>query len=83
MRALVDEHYRRAEVKRVVPDNLSTHTAAALHGVFEPIEAHGILCKPEIRCLSRRTSWFNMRKIGSDVLKQQCPAVPFASRIAG
>ena len=39
MRDLVDEHYPDAERIRVVLDNLSAHSAAALYQAFEPAEA--------------------------------------------
>ena len=39
MRDLVDLHFPKAEKIRVVLDNLSTHTAAALYAAFPPDEA--------------------------------------------
>jgi hypothetical protein len=42
MRDLVDKHYPEADVIRVVLDNLSTHSAAALYQAFEPAEARRI-----------------------------------------
>ena len=47
MRELVDEHYPDAERIRVVLDNLSTHTPAALYERFEPAEARRILSRLE------------------------------------
>jgi len=38
-----DDHYPKAELIRVVLDNLSTHTAAALYETFAPEEARRIL----------------------------------------
>ena len=48
MRDLVDVHYPKAERIRVVMDNLSTHTQAALYDRFEPAEARRILRRLEI-----------------------------------
>src|SRR4051794_4025550 len=39
MRDLVDTHYPRAELIRLVMDNLSTHTAGALYEAFPAAEA--------------------------------------------
>lgn len=43
MKWLVDERYPKAEVIRVVLDNLNTHQAASLYETFEPAEARRIL----------------------------------------
>jgi len=48
MRDLVDHHYPKSELIRVVMDNLSTHTPAALYETFEPAEARRMSCA-EIR----------------------------------
>ena len=47
MRELVDQDYPKAECIRVVMDNLSTHTPAALYETFEPTEARRILNRLE------------------------------------
>jgi hypothetical protein len=41
---LVDHHCPKAQVMRVVLDNLNTHTPAALYETFAPAEARRILC---------------------------------------
>lgn len=41
MKAVVDEHFPEAEVIRVVLDNVSTHTPAALHQTFAPEAPRG------------------------------------------
>src|SRR5271155_1703439 len=43
MRDLVDVHYPRADLIRVVLDNLSTHTPGALYETFPAHEAHRVL----------------------------------------
>jgi transposase len=60
MRDLVDVHYPRADLIRVVMDNLSTHTPGALYEAFPAPEAHRVLrrlqfhytpCTGESACL--------------------------------
>lgn len=80
MQALVDVHYRHAEVVRVVLDNLSTHTAAALYDTFEPMEARRILRKLEFHYVPKHASWLNMVEIEIGVLKQQCLSRRIAKR---
>lgn len=72
MKALVDEHYCAAECIRIVLDNLSTHTAAALYDTFEPVEARRILRKLEFHYVPKHASWLNMVEVEIGVLKQQC-----------
>jgi DDE superfamily endonuclease len=47
MRDLVDEHYPDAEKIRVVLDNVSSHSQAALYQRFDPTEARRILSRIE------------------------------------
>src|SRR6185369_13478576 len=63
MRELVDEHYPDAERIRVVLDNLSTHTPAALYECFEPAEARRILSRIECHFTPKHANWLNMVKI--------------------
>lgn len=72
MKSLVDEHYPDAERIRVVMDNLSTHSAAALYDTFEPAEARRLLRKLEIHYVPKHASWLNMVEIEIGVLKRQC-----------
>ena len=72
MKSLVDEHYSDAERIRVVMDNLSTHSAAALYDTFEPAEARRLLRKLEIHYVPKHASWLNMVEIEIGVLKRQC-----------
>ena len=72
VRELVDLHYVHAERVRVVLDNLSTHTAAALYDTFEPAEARRILRKVEFHYVPKHASWLNMVEIEIGVLKKQC-----------
>ena len=72
MRDLVDEHYPDADRIRVVLDNLSTHTAAALYHAFEPAEARRILSRIEFHFTPKHASWLNMVEIEIGVMVRQC-----------
>jgi transposase len=72
MRDLVDVHYPKAARIRVVMDNLSTHTPAALYESFEPDEARRILRRLEIHYTPKHASWLNMVEIEIGVMVSQC-----------
>jgi transposase len=72
MRDLVDHHYPKAELIRVVQDNLSTHTPGALYQAFAPEEAHRILRRLEFHYTPKHASWLNMVEIEIGVLRGQC-----------
>ena len=72
MRDLVDEHYPEAEKIRVVLDNLSAHSAAALYQAFEPTEARRILSRLEFHFTPKHASWLNMVEIEIGVMVKQC-----------
>lgn len=72
MRDLVDVHYPKAEVIRVVMDNLSTHSAGALYEAFPAPEAHRILQRLEFHYTPKHASWLNMVEIETSVLRSQC-----------
>ena len=72
MRDLVDEHYPEATCIRVVLDNLSTHSAAALYKAFTPEEARRILRRIEFHFTPKHASWLNMVEIEIGVMASQC-----------
>jgi transposase len=72
MRDLVDDHYPEAERIRVVLDNLSAHSAAALYQAFEPAEARRILSRIEFHFTPKHASWLNMVEIEIGVMVDQC-----------
>ncbi len=72
MRELVDQHYPKAECVRVVLDNLSTHTPAALYETFEPTEARRILNRLEFHYTPKHASGLNMVEIEIGVMVGQC-----------
>lgn len=72
MRDLVDVHYPEAKRIRVVLDNLSTHTEAALYRTFPAHEARRILRRIEFHFVPKHASWLNMVEIEIGVMKKQC-----------
>jgi transposase len=72
MRDLVDVYYPKAEVIRVVMDNLSTHCPGALYEAFPAPEAHRILNHLEFHYTPKHASWLNMVEIEIGVLRGQC-----------
>ena len=72
MRDLVDVHYPKAERIRVVMDNLSTHTPAALYESFAPAEARRLLRRLEFHYTPKHASWLNMVEIEIGVMVSQC-----------
>jgi hypothetical protein len=69
MRDLADAHYPDADRIRVVMDNLSTHTAAALYEAFPASEAHRVLQRLEFHYTPKHASWLNMVEIEIGVLR--------------
>ncbi len=72
MRDLVDVHYPQAQRIRLVLDNLSTHTPAALYQSMAPMEARRILQRIEFHYTPKHASWLNMVEIEIGVLRRQC-----------
>jgi transposase len=72
MRDLVDLHDPKAELIRVVLDNLSTHSPGALYETFPAPEAHRILRRLEFHYTPKHASWLNMVEIEIGVLRSQC-----------
>jgi len=72
MQWLADEAYPRAEVIRVVLDNLNTHRAASLYETFAPAEARRILRKLEFHYTPKHGSWLNIAEIELSVFSRQC-----------
>lgn len=72
MRDLVDVHYPQAERIRLVLDNLSTHSAAALYETFPAEEARRILRRLEFHFTPKHASWLNMVEIEIGVMVGQC-----------
>lgn len=72
MRWLVDEAYPKAQVIRVVLDNLNTHTPAALYAAFPAPEARRLARKLEFHYTPKHGSWLNVAECELAVLATQC-----------
>lgn len=72
MRELVDLDFPKAEQVRVVMDNLSTHSPAALYRTFPAAEARRVLRRLEFHYTPKHASWLNMVEIEIGVLRKQC-----------
>ncbi len=72
MRDLVDLHYPEAKRIRVVLDNLSIHTEAAIYRTFPAEEARRILRRIEFHFVPKHASWLNVVEIEIGVMKKQC-----------
>lgn len=72
MRRLVDDDFPGARVIRVVLDNLSTHSAAALYQTFPPAEARRLAAKLEFHYTPVHASWLNIAELELAVLARQC-----------
>ncbi len=72
LRELTDTHFPEAEQIRVVLDNLSTHSPAALYNAFPPAEARRVLRRLEFHYTPKHASWLNMVEIEIGVLRSQC-----------
>jgi hypothetical protein len=72
MRDLVDVHYPKATLIRVVLDNLNTHKPASLYQAFPPEEARRILRRIEFHHTPKHASWLDMAEIEIGVLSKQC-----------
>ena len=72
MRELTDVHRPEADRIRVVLDNLSTHSAAALYQAFPAPEARRVLRRLEFHYVPKHASWLNMVEIEISVLRGQC-----------
>jgi len=72
MQWLVDARYPKAEVIRVVLDNLNTHKPASLYEAFAPVEARRLVKKLEFHYTPKHGSWLNMAEIELSILARQC-----------
>jgi transposase len=72
MRDLTDIHFPESDKIRVVLDNLSTHSGAALYQAFPAPEARRVLRRLEFHYVPKHASWLNMVEIEIGVLRGQC-----------
>ena len=74
VRTLLDVHYPKARVVRLVMDNLNVHAIGSLYEAFEPAEARRLAARLEIHHTPIHGSWLNIAEIELRVLSQQCLA---------
>jgi hypothetical protein len=72
MKTLVDVCFPKADVIRVVLDNLNTHVFGALYEAFTPEEARRIARRLEFHYTPKHGSWLNMAEMEFSVLSRQC-----------
>ena len=72
VRRLAEEDYPEAEKIRLVLDNLSTHTAAALYEAFPAEQARLLARRVEFCYTPVHGSWLNMAEIEISALVRQC-----------
>jgi hypothetical protein len=72
IKELIDVHYPKAALIRLVLDNLNTHTGAALYETFAPSEARRLLDRLEFHYTPKHASWLNMAEIEIGILDRQC-----------
>src|SRR5260370_1161035 len=72
MKTLVEVYFPKAEVIRVVVDNLNTHIFGALYETFPPEEARRIAKRLEFHYTPKHGSWLNMAEMEFSVLTRQC-----------
>ena len=72
MKWLCEVRYPDADVVRVVNDNLSSHSYAALYAAFLPEEARRLAKKIEFHYTPKHGSWLNMVEIELSVLSRRC-----------
>lgn len=74
--------YPQAKVIRVVLDNLSSHSPAALYQSLPADEARALTKKLEFHYTPKHASWLNMAELEWSVLERQCLGRRIASREA-
>jgi hypothetical protein len=72
MQELAEMHDPNAKALRIVLDNLSTPTPAALYQTFEPEVARKLTRKLAFHSTPKHGSWFNMAEGAFSVLSRQC-----------
>ena len=72
MRELAEIHYPKAELIRVVLDNLSTHSVGAFYQAFPAEHARRLLRRIEFHYVPKHASRLNMVEIEIGVLSSQC-----------
>jgi len=72
MKDLVIKEYSKAEVIRLVTDNLNIHKEKSFYETFSEEEAKKILEKIEFHYTPKHASWLNAAEIEINVMNTQC-----------
>ena len=72
MKDLVIEEYSKAEVIRLITDNLNIHKEKSFYETFSEEEAKKILKKIEFHYTPKHASWLNAAEIEINVMDTQC-----------
>ena len=72
VKILVTENYSKAEIIRLVTDNLNTHNEKSFYETFSEEEAKKILEKIEFHYTPKHASWLNAAEIEINVMDIEC-----------
>jgi hypothetical protein len=72
IRELLEVHFPKAPLIRLVLDNLNTHTGASLYEAFSPRRARQLLDRLEFHHTPKHASWLNMAEIEIGIMNRQC-----------
>lgn len=64
--------YQKADILRLIVDNLNTHNASSFYENFEKKEADKILEKIEFHYTPKHASWLNVAEIEIGVMDREC-----------
>ena len=72
MKILITEEYSKAEIIRLVTDNLNIHNEKSFYETFSEDEAKQILEKIEFHYTPKHASWLNAAEIEINVMDTEC-----------
>jgi hypothetical protein len=72
MKHLINEVFPKAEVIRVILDNLNTHNESSFYETFKEKEAKRLLSKIEFHYTPKHASWLNVAEIEINVMDIEC-----------
>lgn len=72
MKHLINEVFNKAEVIRVVLDNLNTYTKKTFYETFKKEEAERLLNQIEFHYTPKHASWLNIAEIEINVMETEC-----------
>ncbi len=72
LRYLAEEAFPDARCIRLVQDNVSTHTLAALYATFPPARAYKLARRFAVHPTPKHASWLNMAEIEISVFSRGC-----------